>query len=233
MDSKVSEMADELARLLPGLEAKARAVLRAYESIEDDLIAEQVWDVARACELLLAEREVITARPLAALRAAGYEVAEGVVPPQVEVQRTGVRPVVAAFALAMEERLRANDHKGGWEQDSAISLLGRIFEETIELKRAVAGEGGDKREWATRIRREAADVANFAMMIADNDGALMAAHPPVEQAVAGAVPTVTITLDAALAAEMGLFRWLHERGFEVAARAGIQVCNAAKEPSNV
>lgn len=74
------------------------------------------------------------------------------------------RPEVRAFADAMEEQLSANDHKGGWQRDTALSLLRRLREETTELARAIGGEGD--------VLKEAADVANFAMMIADVSGAL-------------------------------------------------------------
>jgi hypothetical protein len=78
----------------------------------------------------------------------------------------GLRPEVLAFAVAMETRLRANDHKGGWGSCSAAHLLSRVADEFKELKRAVGDlNGGD-------ILHEAADVANFAMMVADVCGAL-------------------------------------------------------------
>jgi hypothetical protein len=68
-----------------------------------------------------------------------------------------LRPVVQWFAEQMELQLRANDHKGGWAGDSTESLLDRLDEEVAELR-----ECSSKREI-----EEAADVANFAMMIAD------------------------------------------------------------------
>ena len=75
-----------------------------------------------------------------------------------------LRPEVRAFALLMEERLRANDHKGGWKQCVGSWLLGRLIEEVGELREEmlVADTTG-----AHCVGDEAADVANFAMMIAD------------------------------------------------------------------
>jgi NTP pyrophosphatase (non-canonical NTP hydrolase) len=67
------------------------------------------------------------------------------------------------FADRMENELRANDHKDGWGDLSERWLLNRLRQETKELQR-VLGEGVP----ADRIISEAADVANFAMMIADN-----------------------------------------------------------------
>lgn len=74
-----------------------------------------------------------------------------------------LRPEVARFAQLMERRLRANDHKGGWRGDTPHALLRRLREETDELYLAITAED---------VGNEAADVANFAMMIADVCGAL-------------------------------------------------------------
>jgi hypothetical protein len=76
---------------------------------------------------------------------------------------------VQAFAEAMEARLVANDHKGGWEDCSIDYLIKRLRQETSELLK-VAGDREARCltvEEAERVRDEAADVANFAMMIAD------------------------------------------------------------------
>lgn len=80
------------------------------------------------------------------------------------------RPAVVDFAHAMEARLAANDHKGGWKEDSPAQLHARLVEEIAELE----GEHSVRSErWnPRRILAEAADVANFAMMIADVCGGL-------------------------------------------------------------
>ncbi|MCY1649110.1 3'-5' exoribonuclease [Caulobacter sp. SL161] len=83
------------------------------------------------------------------------------------------RPEVVAFADLMEQQLRANDHKGGWKGDTSDALYQRLLEEAEELSQALAWRSalfGDADP--DRIGREAADVANFAMMIADASGAL-------------------------------------------------------------
>ena len=86
------------------------------------------------------------------------------------------REAVAVFAQEMERKLRENDHKGGWLECEPKWLLKRLRQEAGELERALeifaAGDVGDmegerKAAALERIRREAADVANFAMMIAD------------------------------------------------------------------
>lgn len=94
--------------------------------------------------------------------AATYET-DDMITPRSEVQQ---------FAIAMEERLRANDHKGGWSGANKSYLLCCIAGETEELKAAVYGIGVDntEQEPQRRIWHEAADVANFAMMVADNWG---------------------------------------------------------------
>jgi len=81
------------------------------------------------------------------------------------VRLSDVRPEVAAFAIAMEEQLRVNDYKGGWRNCRLATLLGRINDELDELKSAV---GEHMEEWdGHNVVKEAADVANFALMVAD------------------------------------------------------------------
>jgi len=62
--------------------------------------------------------------------------------------------------------LRLNDHRGGWKDCSLLFLLGRLHDEVRELNHAI-GYGSPE-----EIGEEAADAANFAMMIADVVGAL-------------------------------------------------------------
>lgn len=71
----------------------------------------------------------------------------------------GVRGDVAVFAAAMESKLKLNDHKGGWSDCDKHWLMTRLYEEADELCDAV------NRGVGTEIQGEAADVANFAMMI--------------------------------------------------------------------
>ena len=91
------------------------------------------------------------------------------------------RPEVKAFAVAMEEQLRSNDHKGytGWANSNKGHLFKRLLEEAEELRRASGTWcptcGQDPGQTSNeKIRRKAADVSNFAMMIADRCGALLA-----------------------------------------------------------
>jgi NTP pyrophosphatase (non-canonical NTP hydrolase) len=88
------------------------------------------------------------------------------------------RPEVAAFADLMERELRANDHKPGWKGENPWPLLDRLREELGELwDELQPGSRTNIGAWRGRVGAEAADVANFAMMIADVCGALSVAPP--------------------------------------------------------
>ena len=77
---------------------------------------------------------------------------------------TVLRPEVQAFAQLMEQVLRENDWKGGWQGMTADEILERVREEVEELEDAVAN-GGFKDDL---INKEAADIANFVMFLVDN-----------------------------------------------------------------
>lgn len=93
------------------------------------------------------------------------------------------RHQVRQFAELMEERLKANDHKGGWKGERLPYLMRRLREEVEELSEALLPD----KDWAMeaeKVGREAADVANFVMMVADICGALAASgtasgKPPI------------------------------------------------------
>jgi NTP pyrophosphatase (non-canonical NTP hydrolase) len=72
-----------------------------------------------------------------------------------------VRQEVKRFAEVMERKLQENDHKGGWRGEHPAWLLGRLLEEISELEEAL------RQANRRAIERECADIANFAMMIAD------------------------------------------------------------------
>lgn len=60
----------------------------------------------------------------------------------------------------MRRKMRANMHKPGWRGDTVESLIKRLREEVDELEEHIQSGSND-------IYGEAADVANFAMMVAD------------------------------------------------------------------
>lgn len=69
------------------------------------------------------------------------------------------------FTAAMEKKLIQNHFKGYWNGCSKAYLIKRLRQELKELVDAL--ESGSRTEAVTK---EAADVANFAYMIADNFG---------------------------------------------------------------
>jgi len=75
------------------------------------------------------------------------------------------RAEVRWFAEQMELTLRANEHKGGWQNCNHDYLMSRLHEEVEEIHELEGVEDIDPQA----IVRECADVANFAMMIADNE----------------------------------------------------------------
>ena len=82
------------------------------------------------------------------------------------------RESVLRFAQMMEERLAANDHKGGWANETPDWLAARIVEECGELLGALAQNQA--------VGEECADIANLAMMVADVCGELEAlVNPPM------------------------------------------------------
>ncbi len=71
------------------------------------------------------------------------------------------RSGVERLSIVMMQKLRKNRHKAHWNTVSQAWLLGRLKDEVEELQLALQ-EGWD-------VISECADVANFAMMIADNE----------------------------------------------------------------
>ena len=95
---------------------------------------------------------------------------------QAQEQIAMLRPSVWSFALLMEQRLRANDHKGGWDACEPRDLMEGILEELDELQRCDPHD--------PNIAYEAADMANYAMMYTDNSFHLFKAPVLVEQCIA-------------------------------------------------
>lgn len=92
---------------------------------------------------------------------------------------SATRPWVDAFADEMEAKLDHNRHKGdrnGWRREGVSEfLLPRLLNEVGELIAALrededAVTAQDSKSARAHIRSECADIANFAMMIADVAG---------------------------------------------------------------
>ena len=80
-----------------------------------------------------------------------------------------IRPEVMKFAEAMERQLRENDYKGGWKDDPLDYLMIRTVGELGELINCHTDSDSAK---DLRFLDEAADVANFLMMLCDVRGHL-------------------------------------------------------------
>lgn len=74
-----------------------------------------------------------------------------------------IRKEVIEFSKDMELQLRKNDHKCGWEHCSYSFLFNKLQEEVKELEHEIKY----RRISDEAIIKEAADIANFCMMIAD------------------------------------------------------------------
>lgn len=74
------------------------------------------------------------------------------------------REQVQWFAEEMEKVLRNNDHKGGWDKYDDGYLVWMLRNNLAELTELIFQESKD----VQKVIKEAVDVANFAMMIADN-----------------------------------------------------------------
>lgn len=80
-----------------------------------------------------------------------------------------VRPSVKRFAIEMEKVLRENDYKGGWNELSDDHLINRMFQEWIELHDAMIIRNRLNAKTTIDMQKECIDIANFAMMLFDNN----------------------------------------------------------------
>ena len=79
-------------------------------------------------------------------------------------QKDQIEKSVTLFAEEMKKKLLENIDKLGWENESYSYFLGRLHEEIEELEEFIyKNEKKDK----VKLIKECADIANFAMMIAD------------------------------------------------------------------
>lgn len=88
-----------------------------------------------------------------------------------ETKRLKRREPVNWFSREMEKRLRRQDYSRGcvgWRGSAMRWLYGRLGQESFELADALANQSTETALRTEAIIRECADVANFAMMIADN-----------------------------------------------------------------
>lgn len=78
-----------------------------------------------------------------------------------------LRPAVERFAQEMERVLRENDYKGSVTNVRCDVAVDRLWDEVRELDRAAYGHVNisSTKEECGAIRKEAVDVANFALMV--------------------------------------------------------------------
>jgi hypothetical protein len=76
------------------------------------------------------------------------------------------RKEVSDFARDMETQLKENDHKGGWEDGHHQDLSGGILYNHEKLRKELIKIDKDKYQITIRC----ANIANFSLMIADNEG---------------------------------------------------------------
>jgi hypothetical protein len=118
--------------------------------------------------------------------------------PQPPQEAPILRPAVLAFAHEMEAKLRKHDNRPGWKSDTMMPLHRRIYDELTELWEALLAYPRDTAEYRFKVRGEAADVANFAMMLADNEGALLTEGHAALATPPQAAPHAVLPTQAAL-----------------------------------
>jgi hypothetical protein len=91
-----------------------------------------------------------------------YELGEpvGFFAQQVDVRVRAPRKQVSRFAMEMEEQLFANDHKAGWENSTPQYLRNQLDRNLRKLFSCASH---------SEFRRRCANIANYAMMLSDND----------------------------------------------------------------
>lgn len=107
------------------------------------------------------------------LQQLGIEATQSSLSQEGDKERITLRPEVQWFAEQMELVLKENDYKGGWKDGSVDWLIERLYQEAKELWDEIERT---KRFWSDPnnsqqrklVIKEAVDVADFAMMIADN-----------------------------------------------------------------
>lgn len=93
-----------------------------------------------------------------------------------------LRPEVLKFAKEMERQLQANEHKGHWRNCTYSFLLEELDKNIENLKYLNENRGGNLVEIRENMRAaiiRCANIANFAMMFADNCGGLNMVDKPL------------------------------------------------------
>lgn len=91
----------------------------------------------------------------------------------VEHQKGMIKNSVEWFSREMQGELLKHLDRPGWKRESIEYLMSRLKEELIELeielkKSSTIHDSADYYKREKQVIKECADIANFAMMIADN-----------------------------------------------------------------
>lgn len=81
------------------------------------------------------------------------------------IMRSKTRKDVTAFAEAMESVLKEHDDRQGWENEHYDYLIDRLYDEIVELKKAIRKRNSNSVLHDNDIMHELVDVANFCMML--------------------------------------------------------------------
>lgn len=77
-----------------------------------------------------------------------------------------LREALKTFAQSMEIELRKNEFRGNWGEHDPEEMMAKLWDEVYDLDdqvEAYMNGNGDK----DKILKEAVDVANYAMFVAD------------------------------------------------------------------
>ncbi|MFP3338823.1 hypothetical protein R0J91_12630, partial [Micrococcus sp. SIMBA_131] len=78
------------------------------------------------------------------------------------------RKEVMQFAHVMENQLLANEHKGRWEKEHWCDLASDLERNVLTLRKELMKKGIDCN--ILEVTKRCANIANYAMMIAGNEG---------------------------------------------------------------
>lgn len=137
---------------------KENPLLTTYRNIDGDLIALR-YGADRDCINIfeLGDQIAFFAQALPALNDEDFYNSVGMSLGFISVN---VREKLVDFAELMEEQLKRNEYKGGWEQCTTQFLRNELEKNFRLLMRCSSHE---------EYRRRCANIANFAMMLSDND----------------------------------------------------------------
>lgn len=117
--------------------------------------------------------------------------------PSTNVLENWVDEAVMSFIVDMKYKLRLNNHKGHWKEQFTSALYAKLVGEMVELDLVLEQYAMiPDSKLLLDIVHECADVANFAMMIADNAKRTMRALDEREKSESKQVHSIDSRRDA-------------------------------------